>query len=625
MKLKNDTSLTFKDYLVTAMLMIVVGIMPLIVRLVMRPMPPELIPPGLEGEALLIASTNADVFTYWKGLFLIIPAIILSFFILSDLATSGKMPDFRSFFKRPPIIISLVYLFFVVLSAVFSDYTYTSWFGMIGRGEGVFIWLAYFIVFFAAAFFAEKIKIAKFIIYALAFSSIIMGLIGVSQFLGFDFFDTAFANWLVTLGSDGVTIGSVFTMAHGTLFNPNTFGKYTAMTAPILLLAALTYDGKIYVRLMLFFAGFLMLINVFGSSSLGGLIGIVTAALVLAVTFFCGAVYRKKQGNAINIFGYSGKQVLLSLGGLVAAIIIAIIFVPPLNYRVNFLFERLGVAMRAETTATHNYFFEDNIMTVYHGEERLLSLEVNSMATHDWLTVRDGTGNIVEFSSRDVQPVTYVFDIPGYRELTISRQQNTFAYHHRTPRPFFLTLMEGRIFGIDPVFWTLIDFDEKIPAIGFYGRETWGSNRGYIWSRTFPLMPRHIFLGSGSDTYMNVFPQHEIVAKQRFFNNPDIVVDKAHNLFLQTWIVTGGISAILLFGLFGHYLVTTFVSLVKSKDEQLFLYGLRLGLFTGVSAFVMSSMATDSTIGSSGVFFVLLGVGYGLNLLTLNVTKKATG
>jgi len=136
------------------------------------------------------------------------------------------------------------------------------------------------------------------------------------------------------------------------------------------------------------------------------------------------------------------------------------------------------------------------------------------------------------------------------------------------------------------------------------------------------MMPRRILIGTGPDTYINVFPQHEMVAKQRFFRNPYQVVDKAHNLFLQTWITTGGISAILLFGLFGHYLFTTFWSLLKSREEELFSYGLRLGLLTGISAFVMSSNATDSTIGSTGVFFVLLGVGYGMNAWVKETSVK---
>ena len=54
---------------------------------------------------------------------------------------------------------------------------------------------------------------------------------------------------------------------------------------------------------------------------------------------------------------------------------------------------------------------------------------------------------------------------------------------------------------------------------------------------------------------------------------------------------------------------------MKTKDEPMFSYKMRLGLLAGVSAFCISSMSTDSTIGSTGVFFVLLGLGYGMNAI----------
>jgi len=155
-----------------------------------------------------------------------------------------------------------------------------------------------------------------------------------------------------------------------------------------------------------------------------------------------------------------------------------------------------------------------------------------------------------------------------------------------------------------------------VPAWGFSGREDWGTQRGYIWSRSFPLFPAHVFIGSGPDTFASIFPQHDRTGKERFFNNPNIVMDLTQNLFIRTWITTGGLSALALFALFVHYLMSTFWSLVKIESEPAFYYRLRLGLFAGIIAFCISSMSTDSTVGSTGVFFVLLGMGYGLNIFT---------
>ena len=158
-----------------------------------------------------------------------------------------------------------------------------------------------------------------------------------------------------------------------------------------------------------------------------------------------------------------------------------------------------------------------------------------------------------------------------------------------------------------------IDVSEPVATFGFEGRETWVSHRGYIWSRSFPVLFKNIILGSGSDTFINEFPQGDVVGKLLFMNEPYVTVDKAHNLYIQTGIVTGGISMLALIALFGYYIFISFVSLIKPKDGQINNYGLRLGLFASVFAFSVSSMATDSTIGSTGVFYIILGMGYALN------------
>ncbi|MCL1882908.1 MAG: O-antigen ligase family protein [Defluviitaleaceae bacterium] len=600
------------DILIGSMLLVVVGIMPLVVRAANRATPPEL--------AVYFGGHYLDMFTYWKGLLVYIPAIVIVFFYVSDLITKGRMPDLKAFFKKPHVILSAVYLAFVIISAILSRYSFTAWFGTYHRSEGALMWLSYFVVFFAAIYFSREIGHVKVILFGLAFSSIIMGSIGVSQFIGRDFFATDFAQWLMLVGTPFAahrgTMDPNFEIAYGTLFNPNTFGKYTAMLSPILLLAALTYNGKKFVNVILLVAGVLMLLGVFGSSSLGGLVGIITAVGVLIVTYLCRPQIPK-------------KMLALAAVPIILVTVAAIMFIPPLNERVNFLFGRMGDAMRAETAQIQNFIFEDDTMKVIGSSGEILSLTVHGL-TGNWLTVRDGAGNIIPHTERNVPPpqprpvvaegeappqvppVVYFFDIPNYRRVVIYKYSESFMYHHHASEPLWLTLQNNRIYGISPLS-QLVDMNEEVPAWGFYGRENWGSNRGYIWSRAFPLMPGRSIIGSGPDTFINVFPKFELVPMHRFFEPPGQIVDKAHNIIIQTWISTGGISAIALIGLFLHYLLTTFVLLVKSKGESMFTYGLRLGLLSGISAYAMSSMATDTTIGSTGVFFVLLGVGYALN------------
>jgi hypothetical protein len=610
------------DIFIGIMLLVVVAIMPIVVQAVFRPLPEELLPYFPESQFQFGIYT--DMFSYWKGIFVMLPAGAIAFFYVNDLITRGKMPKLREFFSRPYVVLSMIYLAFVIISAIFSSYSRTSWLGTYERNEGALMWLSYFVIFFAAMYFSREIEHTKIILIGLAFSSVIMGAIGVSQFVGHDFFATELGRLYVTFTDSRIMqqrdeINPAFPMAYGTLYNPNTFGKYTAMLSPVLLLAALTYSGKKIVNVALLVAGLLMLVGVFGSSSLGGLVGIITASGVLIVTFALGR-------------GIPWKRLAVAAVPVVVVLGLAILFFPPLNYRVNFLFGRLGEAMRAETAAIQNYIFEENTMAVYGEHGKILSMTLQNFAGGG-LTLRGADGNEIPPVSVTVPPpvrptpedepqvpvpTVYVFYVPNYRTIVIEKfqRERVLLYYLTMPDPFALTLEDGRFYGLS-LNLNLVDLSPEIPSWGFYGRETWGSNRGYIWSRSFPLMPSRTIIGSGPDTFINVFPNHDMVSGLRFFLTPNAFVDKAHNFFIQTWISTGGISAIALTALFGHYIFTTFWSLIKRKNneeaEPIFSYGLRLGLLCGVSAYVMSGMATDTTIGSTGVFFVLLGVGYGLN------------
>jgi len=72
-----------------------------------------------------------------------------------------------------------------------------------------------------------------------------------------------------------------------------------------------------------------------------------------------------------------------------------------------------------------------------------------------------------------------------------------------------------------------------------------GSARGYIWSRTIPLLKEDMIIGSGPDTFALEFPQHEYDMKYQLYYTDRIIVDKSHNLFMQMFVEMGGVSACL--------------------------------------------------------------------------------
>ena len=617
----SSKALNIREKVFSAMLLMVVGIMPLITRFTIVRAAPELVD-------LLGQEAYMDFFAHYKGWFLGIPAIVMAFYAIADWLGEGMTKaKLWELVKPLPVATACVFLFMALLSTIFSSYRHTSWFGSVERGEGMFIFLAYFIVFFSAMYYTKADKHAKIIMYGLAFSSIIMGLIGLSQFIGRDFFGTRLGARLV-MGAWDAALAPRFQIANGTLYNPNTFGIYTAMTAPILLACALVYDGRKWMRIVFLVGGVLMLIGVIGSASVGGLVGITAAVGVTVLTLVCRFVYqarlRRKEENENTGGGKHSMITWLVSSGVLAALLVGLFFVPTVNQRLDFLLGRVEHAIRHEAPPRYDYIFDGDRLTVtWQDEEKfsLVLLEETYGPDRVLWHIYDANGQPIplinrelipiEDQPRNVWPAQFEYDIPYRGRINIT-QNGPFAIIHGLR----LHLHEGRIHVLAPNLRDLVDPTVPIPSIGFEGRETWGSNRGHIWSRTFPLIPARTFIGSGPDTYVLVFPQNDFIGKMQSHGNPYLVIGMAHNVYLQTWVTTGGISALALIFLFGYYLFTTFVHILRSRmKEGMFIFGLQFGLLAGISAFCVSALATDSTIGSSGVFYLLLGLGFGVNYL----------
>jgi len=607
------------------MLLLVVAVMPLVVRFTEVSAAPELV-------ALLVTERYGDFFSVYKGWMLGIPAAVMAFYAIADALGAGlTRAKLIELVKSPPVAAACVFLFMALVSTIFSSYRHTSWHGTVERGEGMFILLAYFIVFFSAMNFIRAGWHAKVIVYGLAFSSIIMGLLGLSQFVGRDFFMTPFGAWLV-MGQWGAPPTQEFSNAYGTLYNTNTLGKYAAMVAPIMLACALAYDGRKWMRLVFLAGGVLMLVGgVMGSSSVGGLVGIAAAVGVTVLTLVCRFFYQLRYKKEELDTGRRNALTWLVSGAVLAALVVGLLFVPTVNQRLDFMLGRVEDAIRREPRVTYDYIFEGDRLTVTRQDDKVFSLVLleEPYGQYDKLwQIYDASGQPIPVRSRELPPrepgqprppypITYTYDIPGHRRLTMQQQLEGHVIVHN----FILFFHEGSIFA-RAANGAVIDLAVPIPAIGFYGNETWGSNRGHIWSRTLPLMPARTIIGSGPDTYTLVFPQNDVIGKARFHGHPYIPIDKAHNVYMQAWVTTGGISALALIFLFGFYLFSTFVALVRSRmSEGMFIFGLRFGLLAGISAFTVSALATDSTIGSSGVFYLLLGLGYGVNYLVGRVGR----
>jgi O-antigen ligase len=139
----------------------------------------------------------------------------------------------------------------------------------------------------------------------------------------------------------------------------------------------------------------------------------------------------------------------------------------------------------------------------------------------------------------------------------------------------------------------------------FDGYERAGSGRGYIWSRTLPLLKDYIFIGSGPDSFVFEFPQDDIVGKMNFMHNTYIIVDKPHNLYLQMAINSGIISLILFLIAAGYFVLVGFYKIFKGY----LLDPLAVGIYLSIVGYLATSFFNDSVVSIAPIFWIFFGYG----------------
>ena len=170
---------------------------------------------------------------------------------------------------------------------------------------------------------------------------------------------------------------------------------------------------------------------------------------------------------------------------------------------------------------------------------------------------------------------------------------------------------QGRLQQIDE--WTGEDvYEETAPSLGFKGNELLGSSRGYIWSRTLPMLKETLLIGKGPENFFAYFTRHDSLAKLWAYNDYRAVVDKAHDLYLQIAFNQGVLALIGFLVLVGSYIIQCFklYALKRTYDDNKFI---GMALMVGVIGYLVAGIFNDSAVSVAPIFWVFLGLGYAVN------------
>ena len=205
---------------------------------------------------------------------------------------------------------------------------------------------------------------------------------------------------------------------------------------------------------------------------------------------------------------------------------------------------------------------------------------------------------------RDVIALTFNKDSGNSLFFMLENEKRIKMIHYRTSERF------------DPV---------EAEHIGFEGKEKLGSSRGYIWSRTIPLLKDCLLTGYGADTFAYVFPQNDVLAKyyaySDFHEGFYVTVDKPHNLYLQIFYGNGLIALIAFLTICVFYLVDSlrlYALRREYRPEQI----MGAAVMLGVVGYLAAGLFNDSVVHVAPVFWILIGVGAALNTINRRADRN---
>lgn len=557
------------DLLIPLMLIIVV--LPLAVRLAIYSC-------GYSGYDWYVSDdVLADFYCYYKSYLLDIIGILTGIILLFRLALyREKTKDLRIFIPLG------IYCAFALLSTIFSVNTDASLKGNFESFESVLVLIAYVIMALYAYQIMECERDYNYIWKSILCICVVFAVIGGFQIFGHDLLNYEWMQRLIMSGDQfkqyAGQIEDTFSgnNVYLTLYNPNYAGVTLCMLFAVIWIMALSEHEKKKQILYFVFSGIALTLIWFTYSRAS----LVAALLILVV----GSLRYTKH--------FPKKYLAIGISALVALFALFICVDAALDFKyLSRMTDKNTREPLADMTSDGqgiHFCYDDVNYDLYLENDTLLCTSDTSETP---LTAKEGNTLSLPMGE-DTCAVFYGDEI----YLQIADNMLVFVkddtgYLYETPSKELAPMVE-------------------IDSADFHGLEYLGSARGYIWSRTLPLLDDYFFIGSGPDTFAEVFPQEDYAGKIVYSDNPNMVIEKAHNDYLTKWIQTGGISVLcilIFYILFIRSGIRIFFQTKTTRSESLQMR-LGYGCYIACISYMFTSLFNDSTLQTSPLFWVFAGI-----------------
>jgi hypothetical protein len=535
-----------------------------------------------------------DVFSYVKSQLLICALVVLGLYWIIRIVLKQSIP------KHKILIPLLCYVLLAIISTVVSKYIDISLMGFVDRYEGLFVILAYVLIVLTSLTVLKDEKYVMIAVFSLLASADLISIIGISQFFGFDLLQTGLGKTLMVPSVYSAlrdTLRFNFAgqkMMYTTLYNPNYTGSYTVLILPISIALFYYYLDKSKGKsVFMFISTILAFVLWLGGLSKAGLVG--------GIVLFIFLIFFERK----PIIKYWKHSIALILSFI-------LIFAGMDNYSDGLVSKEfldtvpMTIGSRKNSGDTNNHPKKSSVKSA------TLSNNVFEFATDteaitmklegDQLGFYDEQGNSIK--PYQVENIIK-FENARYGLYSVEIDKGVaYLKYDDAVMPFVFS--EGKMLYA-PTSYLYYDEVGPVESVGFENHLDFGSGRGYLWSRSIPLLKDTIFLGHGPDTYAVYFPQQDIAGKINGLGHAILIVDKPHNWYLQIGINTGVLSLIAMLVFLAWYIIKAIIR--YRKTENTFDYYIGSASLCAVIGYCIAALANDSNVAIAPVFWGILGIG----------------
>ncbi len=565
-----------------------------------------------------------DVYSQCKAF-----AVVLFAVIMLVLAAICCIRLFKNTEKRNLIFVgaSAVYVVMSLFSAIGSKYGDVAFFGQFDRAEGFFTTACYFVLFLYTMYAFRTTQNFRYILYALFVCVGVNFIIGAFQFSGNNLIfqewfrkiivDPEYAD-ILQLNPDGVS-GSMY----GALYHYNYVGSFCGLTVPLLTVVTL-FAEKIWQKAVCAVFDILAFLLLFGSSARSGIVAIAAAFVVGIVVFFRLIIRHWKPAVIV-----AASAAVLFVGANFAAggalfrripsiITDSLALILPAEDQTD-LFSTMPIKeINVNDDGTVSFTTQQDKLNVAFDSDNMSYLFTDSSgAALEPVANEEGENT---FTDSRFQGITLYFASLNGEEASYNDIMFLW-FTEKNSTYLTFQVFDGQIKMVHPKTDVIIT-PVNAEAIGFKGKEKLGSSRGYIWSRTIPLLKNCIITGYGADTFAYNFPQTDFLAKYySYAEGFNITVDKPHNLYIQIFHDNGLIALLAFLLICGLYIVDCFRLYAFKKEYGAGqIYGTAVML--GIVGYLAAGVFNDSVVSVAPAFWILLGVGGSLNIINRREYKK---